>query len=414
MRKIIDSLDEWIHTIIDKYIFQIGVVILLLISILIRWHLAPITMLSADYNDFLVPWTETYRQLGLKEGLSRVIGNYYVPYNVFLGLISYLPWEPWVMISLFSCICDYVTGIFICKISKLVLLENGVDKEEADKRAIVAGLVSVLLPATLMNGALWKQCDAVYCCFMVISLYYAISEKYNKALIFLGISFAFKLQGIFMLPFFVILYFIKKKGLSFIHFLWVPGMYLVGGIPAILAGRRVFDTYDCYINQANTKGFDAMNILYPNIYSFGLTDYPALSKPAILITFGVFIFMALYIMRCKNRNSLNLANSLLVATWCVWTCVMFLPAIHERYNYCVLILLTIVYLLTDLKKIWTAIVLNLISCVQYGLCLFHTRALEDSTMAIFHTVIYVYVTYDLIKKISKEKEAGDEFQKVRF
>lgn len=399
MRKIINSIDEWAHNIIDRYLFEIGAVILILISVMIRWHLAPITMLSADYNDFLVPWTNVYVENGLKGGLAQAFGSYYVPYNLFLGLISYLPWEPWVMIALFSCTCDYVIGIFIFKISLIILEENGTTRKEARQKAIIAGIVSVILPATLMNGALWKQCDAVYTCFMIISLYYTLKGEFNKSLLFLGISFAFKLQGIFVLPFFVLLYIVRKKGLSFINFAWIPGMYLIGGLPAILAGRRVLDTYDCYLNQTTYNGFDAMNILYPNVYSFGLTDYPALSMPAILMTLGVFIFMALFVIR--NKENLTQAKLLLLAAWCVWACTMFLPAIHERYNYPVLVLLTIVYLLTDLKKIWTAIVLNLISCVQYGICLFHTRTFEDNTMAIWHTVIFVYVTYDLIKQLRK-------------
>lgn len=397
MRNMINNIDACVHNIIDKYLFEIGVVILLAISFLIRWHLAPITMLSADYNDFLVPWTNVYVEEGLKGGLAQAFGSYYVPYNLFLGIISYLPLEPWVMIALFSCTCDYAIGIFVYKISVCILKEKNCNDREIYRKSVIAGVVSVLLPATLMNGALWKQCDAVYTSFMIISLYYALKEKNNKSLLFLGISFAFKLQGIFILPFYVLLYIIRKKGLSFIHFAWIPGMYLIGGLPAIIAGRRVLDTYDCYLHQATYSGFDAMNILYPNIYTFGLTDYPALCLPAIMITLGIFILMALFVI--QNKNNLTQQNLLLLATWCLWACVMFLPAIHERYNYPVLILLTVVYLLTDLKKIWTAIVLNLISCVQYGICLFHVRALEDSTMAIWHTIIFLYVTYDLINKL---------------
>lgn len=397
--KFVCSIDDLMHGIIERYLFEIGMGMLLLISVFIRWHLAPITMLSGDYNDCLVPWVEIYVKAGLKDGLAQVFGSYYVPYNLFLGLISYLPWEPWVMIALSSCICDYIIGIFIYKIAKLLLSGS---EEEIREKAAVAGVVSVLLPVTLMNGALWKQCDSVYTCFLVISIYYALKDKYNKALLYLGISFAFKLQGIFLLPFFILLYFVRKKGLSFIHFIWIPGMYLAGGLPAVIAGRRVLDVYDCYLHQASYGGFDAMNILYPNVYSFGLSDYPALSLPAIGMTLGIFIFTAFFVM--ENKEHLTKSKELLLATWCMWVCVTFLPAMHERYNYPVVILLTILYLLTDLKKIWTAIVLNLITCVIYGICLFHIRALEESTMAIWHMIIFVYVTYDLIVKLRKKEE----------
>lgn len=394
------ALEEFLHNFIDKHLFTIGMLLVLLISLLVRWHLAPITCLSADYNVSLLPWVEHYKENGIINGLSQARGSYYIPYNVFLALIAYLPGEPWIYISAFSILCDYVSAIFIYFIAKEILEEACLKAESIKYRAALAAVISLLLPAVILNGSLWKQCDSVYTCFLIISLYYVLKRRYNLSLVMLGISFIFKMQAIYIFPLFIILYIFREKGLSLLHFLWIPGMYLLGGLPAVLTGRRISNVYGIYYRQANGSGFDSTTIGMPNIYDFGLTDYPALSLPGILLTMAIFIIMACVLNR--YRKGLNKANILYIGIWCLWACIMFLPAQHERYNYPVIILLTIFCLLTNIKKIWTAVIINLISCYQYGSYLFKAEIISYQTMAIFHMAAFIYVTYDVIKMVQNQ------------
>lgn len=390
-------LEDKLHDFIDKHLFHIGVILILLCSFAIRYHIAPITMLSGDYKQSLLPWVEHYRANGIIKGLSETVGNYYVPYNLFLAVIAFLPGEPWFYIAYFSILCDYLSAWFIYLIAKEILGES----KQSKNRAIVAALVMLLLPVSLFNGALWKQCDSVYTLFIIISIYFAFKKKYSKSLLMLGIGFVFKMQAIYLLPAFVIFYIFREKGLSILHFLWIPVMYLIAGLPAVFAGRRVLDTYDCYYHQANNPGFNAMEIGMPNIYALGLTDYPALSMPAILITLCVFIFMAFKLYNYKKK--LSNINILYICIWCLWACVMFLPAQHERYNFPVILLLTVYYLITDIKKCWPAIVINLISCSQYGMYLFASVRVDYHLMAIAHIAAFVYVTYDLICEVKRQE-----------
>ena len=381
--------EKIIHNLINQYLFQIGMIIVFCVTLIIRWHLAPITMLSADYLDCLEPWVEYYKQNGIIKGLAGTMGSYYVPYNLFLAIVAFLPGEPWAYIAGFSIICDYISAFFIYLIVKKLMRENAI------KTGIIAAMVSLLLPATILNGALWKQCDSVYSCFLIISIYYAINKKYNMSLLMLGISFMFKLQAIYLLPLFVFLYIFNETGLSLLHFAWIPVMYLLGGLPAVFAGRRIMDVYDTYLHQASYEGFDAMTMGMPNLYSFGLRDYPALSMPAILITLCIFVFMACVLQKYKQRvNNMNLYY---LGIWSLWACIMFLPAQHERYNFPVIILLTIYYLMTDIRKCWPALIINLISCFQYGNYLFKVPYPNETWMAVFHMLAFLYVTYDLIR-----------------
>lgn len=396
MNNLVVKFENMLHDLIDTHLFHIGMAIALGISLIIRYHLAPITMLSADYAECLEPWVEYYRQNGIIKGLAETVGNYYVPYNLFLAIVAFLPGQPWAYIAGFSIICDYVSAFFVYLIGKVIVKDDSSKKNSA----IIAAVVILLLPATIMNGALWKQCDSVYSCFLLISIYFAMKRKYNISLLMLGVSFMFKLQAIYLFPLFVFLYIFREKKLSVFHFIWVPVMFLIGGLPAVFAGRRILDVYDVYLHQASFGGYDAMTIGMPNLYSFGLTDYPALSMPAILITFCIFIFMACALQRYKK--GLNNRNLCYLAIWCLWACVMFLPAQHERYNFPVLILLTAFYLVTDIKKSWTAFVINLISCFQYGNYLFKFPYPNESLLALFHMLAFLYVTYDLIISFKNE------------
>ena len=113
------KIDTFFHKIIDNYLFEIGLFLILLLTILTRWHMAPITMLSADYKQQLVPWVDYYKKMGIVEGLSKKIGDYYVPYNLIIALLSVLPGKTWAWLALLSCSCEYISCVFVYKILSL-------------------------------------------------------------------------------------------------------------------------------------------------------------------------------------------------------------------------------------------------------------------------------------------------------
>lgn len=51
----IKKVDTWLHQLIDHYLFEVGIALIFLASFLIRLHLMPITMLSGDYEESLIP-----------------------------------------------------------------------------------------------------------------------------------------------------------------------------------------------------------------------------------------------------------------------------------------------------------------------------------------------------------------------
>jgi Gpi18-like mannosyltransferase len=363
--------------------------------------MAPITDFSWDYKSFLLPWVGHYKNNGIIEGLRQGVGNYYIPYNLFLAIIAQLPGEPWIYITLLSGLCDYIMAYYVYRLALLLTNAERLGGWSYQK-AVFAGIVTLYLPAVIFDSALWKQCDSIYTCFVIISLYYVLREKYGRSLFWLGCGAMFKLQALFIAPFFVILYIFRKKGLRFWCFFWIPICYILGGMPAILAGRRASEVLLIYFHQYRSSYLSAN---YPNFYYLIMQDpsEPARAvvatfyHPALLGTLAAFVFFTWASM--KFKETVNKADLVYLGLWCVWTCAMFLPAMHERFAYPAVILLTMYVLACDFRKFGVALGLNIITAISFSNFLLQMGSVSFVTLAFFNMLIYLYATYDLYRTL---------------
>lgn len=387
------KIDLFFRNIVDRYLFGISAFLIIIISIVIRIQLSPVCVLSADYNNFIVPWVEQYREYGVFIGLSQTIGDYYVPYNVLLAIISIFPFEPYVLVSLVSCIFEYIMGYYIYKIVA-VISSKGFTRQIIQRDAFFIAAIIMFLPHVIMNGSLWKQCDAIYAAFIVGCIYYVLKEKYNIAFVLASIGFCFKLQAIFIVPFLIIIYIIDKR-ISIFYFFWFPIMYIITGLPAVICGRPWKQVYKVYLKQA--QGYDGMSINAPNIYALGLNDYPALHKVAILITVALFIGATCWLY--NNKIGINKKQLAYVAAWVLYSCYMFLPAMHERYDYAAIVMVTVVLLIARSKAIWISIVMVFCSIVTYSSCILWGSSISLQYIAIPYVIGYIWFTLETRKSI---------------
>ena len=110
------AIDRFLKNIINRYMYEICLCLLLLAAVFIRVKFAPETTLSPDYNDYYKVWVDYYRQNGIIKGLGNAYGDYYVPLNVMYALCSLLPMEPWLPLSIIAFVCELVSAFFIYKI----------------------------------------------------------------------------------------------------------------------------------------------------------------------------------------------------------------------------------------------------------------------------------------------------------
>ena len=277
---------------------------------------------TGDYNDFLSHWVNFFRINGGFGALNASVGNYNLPYLYFLALFSYINVPDLYLIKLLSIFFDVILA---WGISRLVYIFTS-----RRSTIMAAFFVTLFLPTVYLNGALWGQCDSIYTAFAVWSIVFALSDRPILSVISIALSFAFKLQAVFIMPVFLIFLFARK--LKWYHLAAFPVTYALTALPAVLAGRPFMDAILLYFNQAGTVG-SALN--YNSASVFSLIPYGAEVNEAGLSELGIvlaFLFLFLLFLHCwLRRESLGsrelLICSLLIAVAVPW----FLPHMHDRY-----------------------------------------------------------------------------------
>lgn len=290
--------------------------------LLLRLHFFPVE--TSDYTDFLQPWTEWLRAGGGLAALGREQGNYNVPYLVFLALFSYLDCAPLYPIKLLSVVCDLVLA---AALGRLILRVSG-----SGVRAALGYGLALALPTVFINGAVWGQCDSVYVCLAVLSLCLCLEGKPLLSMAAIALSFAFKLQAVFLMPVFLLLLFSGK--LKWFHLPVFPAVYVLAVLPAVLAGRSLWDTLTFYVRSASTVG-DALCYNAPSLFSlryFYRADLPDWAgKAGILAAF--LLCLAVFALFWFRRR--RITDRALVYAALLLSCglPLLLPHMHDRYFY---------------------------------------------------------------------------------
>lgn len=179
--------------------------------------------------------------------------------------------------------------------------------------AVLAYAAVFLLPATILNSGFWAQCDSIYTSFIVLALVCLFFDRPVSAFVLLGVGFAFKLQSIFILPFFVIYYLLRRK-CSVLHFLIIPAVMMASAVPGYLAGRPLWEPFDIYLNQTETYSW--MNANFPNVWCLFGSDYALLQKLAIWLTIAALGMGLFFLLHLRTRLETAL-EFLAVAAWSV-------------------------------------------------------------------------------------------------
>lgn len=274
---------------------------------------------SGDYNTFLSNWVEYFRVNGFK-GFSESVGNYNVPYLYFLALFSYLPLNDLYLIKLLSIFFDVVLAFGMMKLASVFT-------HSAPKR-LAAYLITLLLPTVVINGSMWGQCDSIYTALAVLALWLALSKRPKLSMVFMALSFGFKLQAIFIMPIFLVLLFAKK--VKFWHFFIFPATYIIEILPAVLSGRPFIDTLMLYFNQADSVG-DGLNYNSPSFFAMLSSEVNVAAMSAVGVAVAFLFVFGILIWAWYKRENLNNEAILGIAILFVAGIPFLLPHMHDRY-----------------------------------------------------------------------------------
>lgn len=380
---------EWIESHIDTCIFIGLFTISLLLRFLLRW------VVSDDANEALLPWYDSIKNNGGLAGIGTHIDgcNYNYPYLFLIALMTHLPIRPLYAYKFLSCIFDYFMAIGVGK-TVYVLANNDY------KKGLYAALLVVVSPVVLLNSSAWAQCDSIYVCFIIWSIYYLITEKDILAFVLLGFAFAFKMQAIFIIPFYLLFYFIKKR-FSVLYFLILPIPIFALSIPAFMQGATVAEMINIY--KGNTDWFNALSMNYPSFWMIidntaGTKSYGHLKYMGIILTVAALLLFAGYVIKRKIVIDKKMAVNIAFLT--SYITVYMLPSMHERYGYLYEILALIIVFYC-VKTIPLVLALNIISLLTYGKY-FYEQNINISCLAIINLIVLLLYMYILIKQKSNE------------
>ena len=311
---------------------------------------------SDDFTSFLSVWVEQLSALSVRDALVTPIGDYNLPYLYFLLLVSRLNVAPIIAIKAFSCFFDLLMAFFAMKTLSLVVSDRRVQ--------LCAYLVTFSLPTVIMNSAHWAQCDSVYVCFCILSLYGAMKGNGRLCAAAWTAAFCFKLQAIFILPALFIALVMGRVKLR--HLLWIPAVFALSLLPALIAGRSLSSCLSIYLSQTGEYPRFALNA--PTIWQLfeGLDFGDAYSFATVMLAGeALLLFMYFCLTGIKSFTPESLLRLAFLSSMLV---PYVLPRMHERYFYMADVL-SFLYFLTDRKKwyIPAAMILSSVSSYVYVL-----------------------------------------------
>lgn len=329
--------------------------LLIAMGLVIKLLMIPFIPEPGDYTFFLKPWVEFIRSHGYWQAFRFEFANYSPAYLYFLLGIAKLGGEPLIPIKLLSICFEYVAAWFIGGIAYQKYRENWV--------RWCALAVVPLLPTVLINSSYWGQCDSIYVSFLIGSIYFALKKRSFLSILFLGISFSFKLQAVLLFPFYLVL--LLRNRIKWYYFLLVPAVYLISLLPAYCAGRPLTELLSVFVAQSGH--YEELSLQFPNLYMWISNDYYEPVKwGGILFTF-LFALLTGGLLAKKYKTELTDDYLVRLALLSAVIFPFILPGMHERYMYAG-DLLAIVYIMYFPSKFYNALGVPLISFFSYALC----------------------------------------------
>ena len=345
-----------------SHIDIVSVVAVTLLSILARYHMRG--YISRDMRVSLIPWFERIQANGGIAALKAPVGNYNIPYQTLIAIMTYIPINPVYQYKIISIGFDFLQAMLVALIVK--------DITNSKMKAAISYDIAIVLPTIVMNSSLWGQCDSIYTFFCLISVYLLMKHKYICSFFAYGAAFAFKLQAVFLLPFFLFVY-VKKQRYSLVHFLILPIVMILLSLGGIIQGQPISNVFSTYANQ--TSICHSMSINYPSFWSIMTMNYAIENEDyytdlhiySIVITIAVL--MIIYIFLFKTKKEIRQMDYFKISLLTVYTCLVFLPNMHDRYGY-LYIVLGLTLAMIDVKTLPVYLGLTIIDILIYANYLF--------------------------------------------
>ena len=190
------------------------------------------------------------------------------------------------------------------------------------------------------------------------------------------------------------------------YFLWIPLSMVIVNIPSLITGRGIKEIYYVYRKQVDQYVVVHMN--YPSFWTIlNSAEYTGNfeSFKWMAIFFAVAILGILMVWLIVQKVTIDNKLLIYVAFLSTYACVLFLPAMHERYGFCYEIL-AIPLIFMNRKTIPLLLSLLYMTGSTYGHYLYQTK-IDIRALGILNTItflLYCYVIWKDIQSSNLQKE----------
>lgn len=368
---------------------------LFVLGLIVRINL--ISHYTADTGNFIL-WFNYVKDIGNFSAFKDFIGDYNVAYVALLYLSTFLPFSDIVCVKLTAILFDFFGIAAGYLLLHGIATENGLDRIKSRRYGEIGALLLWLSPIAISNSALQGQLEALWTFCGFLSLYLVLKKHPVLGMIFFGFAFSMKPQGIFFLPVLLWIYY-RSKSFSILHFLIVPVTVQILCIPSMLGGNSFLFFWEHFLWQSTMYPY--LYCYYPNIWIW-MRDLPywAFSKVGIGMMITAFVvYTVRYVKDCRERIW-TLEMDLELAIWSLMTCAMFLPAMHERYNYPAEVMLPLLAVFNRRYRIPAVfLVVSGILCNRFSYYNNYTQP-EFYGLSILNIIVYVCLTLGVINTLT--------------
>lgn len=333
---------------------------------------------SGDINSFLIPWYEYLRDHGGFAAVGDQIGDYTPMYYYFLAALTYTKIPVVIGIKVFSGAFELISAFYVKAILDIEYRHTC--------RPLLGFALTFLLPTAIINSGAWGQCDGIYTCFVIMSLYYFQKGRDMISMAVFGIAISIKLQAIFLIPFIVVM--VMRKKIRLRCLLMIPVVYLVAILPAVIAGGDLIRLLTVYYTQAGQ--YPALNMSLPNVWTFldGVDPHLLSSAGVIFAGGGTLIMMYYCTFGNPHPNKVTVREAITIAALSCFIVPYLLPHMHERYYFCsdMMILLTA---LCFPKRIWLIATTQICSFIAIAGYILGKERLDMRIVAMIETVNFI-------------------------
>ena len=340
------------HCLID---FRTTLRCALLLALALFIRLAFFDRENTDYQWFLKVWVDYYRTNPGFSALGKAVGNYNIPYLYFLAMFARSPIRDLYLIKLLSVFFD----ILLAWAGLLLVRRSG----GSIFRALVCFFVILFLPTIVLNSATWGQCDSIFVSLALLGLAYGLPDASTGkegnpilSMVFIALSFGFKLQAVFIMPVWLLLWIWRKY--KWYIFGVFPLTYFLLILPAVLFGRPIKDAILLYADQANTVG-DALNYTAPSLTALMRNVQNTESVSAVLIVCAFLAMAAVLMIGITNMKKMTPSVFLALTALMVLVIPYLLPHMHDRYFYLADIMTAVLFLTRP-------VTLPVFACMEFG------------------------------------------------